>query len=44
MYIIKQKQTHRYRKQISGYQLGRSWWGRASRGLGLRETTMYKIH
>ena len=37
MYMIKQKQTHRYRKQTSGYR-----WGKGSeeqgRGMGLRDT------
>ena len=25
MYITKQKQTHRYREQTSGYQWGEGW-------------------
>ena len=40
----KQKQTHRYRKQTSGYQKG-EWRGEGQiRGMGLTDTTtMYKI-
>lgn len=30
MYVTKQKQTHKYREQISGYQRG----GEAIRGMG----------
>ena len=41
MYIAKQKQTHRCRKQTSGY-----WWGVARGegqdcGIGLRDTTYF---
>ena len=39
MYITKQKQTHRYRKQTNGYQQGRE-----DRGLVLKGTTyQYKV-
>ena len=36
MNIIKQKQTHRYREQTSGYQ-----WGQGRAGRGLRGTKYY---
>ena len=44
MYITKQKQNHTYREQTSGYQ-----WEEGSRegrdkGIGLRQTTIYKIN
>ena len=35
MYVAKQKQTHRYRKQTSGYQ-----WGEARQGYGIKR---YKL-
>ena len=43
MYIAKQKQTHRYRKQTSGYQRGRR--GKDKLGVWDQQiqTTMYKI-
>ena len=38
MNITKQKQTHSYREQTSGYQWG-EWWGEEQdRGRGLRNT------
>ena len=37
MYITKQKQTHRYRKQSSGYQRGEGRWEGQVRGK-LRDT------
>ena len=40
MNIIKQKQTHRYREQTSGYQLEE---GRDKMGRRLRDTIMNKI-
>ena len=36
MYITKQKQTHRYRKQTSGYQQGEGREEGQDRGMGLR--------
>ena len=41
MYVAKQKQTHRYRELVSGYQ----WRGRGKTEVGDWEvqTTMYKI-
>ena len=41
MYIIKQKQTHRYREQTSGYQWGEGSRERQDRGMGLRDTNYY---
>ena len=38
---VKWKQIHRYRKQTSGYQRGRKREGRASQGMGLRDTKYY---
>ena len=38
MYIAKQKQTHRYRKQTSGYQWKGGKTERHLRGIGLRDT------
>ena len=36
MNIAKKKQTHRYRKQTSGYQWGEGSWEGQDRGWGLR--------
>ena len=36
--ITKQKQAHRYREQISGYQLGEGSGEGQFRGMGLRST------
>ena len=41
MKITKQKKTHRYREQTSGYQWGKERGGGASRGRGLRGTNYY---
>ena len=41
MYIAKQKQTHRCRKQTSGYQWGEGRWEGQDRGMGLRDTNYY---
>ena len=38
MYITKQKQTHRYRKLTSGYQLGERREEGQEKGRGLRDT------
>ena len=38
---VKQKQTHRYRKQISGYQMGEERGEGRIRGMGLRDTNSY---
>ena len=44
MYVTKQKQTHRYREQTSGYQWGKEAREGQDRGRGVRGTTMYKIN
>ena len=41
MYIAKQKQTHRYRKQTSGYQRGEGREEEQIRGIELRDTNYY---
>ena len=41
MHIPKQKQTHRYKEQKSGYQRGERNWDRQDRGMGLRDTSYY---
>ena len=41
MNITKQKQTHRYREQTSGYQWGEGRENRQDRGRGLRCTNYY---
>ena len=41
MYITKQKQTHRYREQASGYQWGEGWEERQVRGMTSRSTNYY---
>ena len=41
MYITKQKQTHRYGKQTSGYQWGEGRGEGQARGRGLRDTNCY---
>ena len=41
MYIAKQKQTHRYRKQTSGYQWEEGRVEGQNRGMGLRDTNYY---
>ena len=41
MYIAKQKQTHRYRKQTSGYQWGEGRGEEQVKGMGLRDTNYY---
>ena len=38
MYIIRQKQTHRYGKQLSGYQWGEGKVEGHIRSTGLRDT------
>ena len=38
MYITKQKQTHRYREQTSGYQWGEGRGEGQDRGMVLRDT------
>ena len=44
MYLTKQKQAHRYRKQTSGYQWGDGREEKHITGMGLRETNyMNKI-
>ena len=44
MYITKQKQTHRYREQTSGYQWGERRDEGQGRGRGLSSTTtIYKV-
>ena len=42
MYLTKQKQTHRYRKQTSDYQLGDGREEKRIRGMGLIETNYYE--
>ena len=37
MYITKQKQTHKYREQTSGYQGGEGRGNEQDRGMGLRD-------
>lgn len=37
MYVTKQKQTHRYRKQASGYQWGEGRREEQDKGRGLRD-------
>ena len=37
----KQKQTHRYRKQTSGYQWGKGRWVGHIRGMGLENINHY---
>ena len=41
MTITKQKQTHRYREQISGYRWGEGCGEGQDRGRGLRGTNNY---
>ena len=41
VYITKKKQTHRYREQTSGYQLGERGGKEQYRGMGLRGTNYY---
>ena len=41
MYITKQKQTHRYREQTSGYQWGEGKGEGQNRIKGLRGTSYY---
>ena len=41
MYIAKQKQTHRYRKQTSGYQRGDRRVEGQVMGMRLRDTNYY---
>ena len=41
MYIVKQKQTHRYRKQTSGYQCKEGSGEGQVRGMGLRDTNYH---
>ena len=41
MYVTKQKQTHRYRKQTSGYQWREGREEEQNRGRGLRDTNYY---
>ena len=44
MSIIKQKQTHRYREQTSGYQGERGKGGKIGAETYKVQTTMYKIN
>ena len=41
MNVTKQKQTHRYREQVSGYQRGEESREGQDRGRGLRGTDYY---
>ena len=41
MYVAKQEQAHRYRKQTSGYQWGEGRGKGQDRGKGLRDTNYY---
>ena len=41
MYITKQKQTYRYRRQTSGYQWGEERGEGKKRDMGLRDTNYY---
>jgi len=41
MNITKQKQTHTYREQTSGYQLGKEREEGQDRDRGLRDTNLY---
>ena len=41
MYIAKQKQTHRYRKQASGYQWAEGRMEGREEGMRLRDTNYY---
>ena len=41
MYIAKQKQIHRHRKQTSGYQWGVGRRDRQDRAMGLRDANYY---
>ena len=41
MYIARQKQTHRYREQASGYQWGDGRGEGKHRGRGIRDTNYY---
>ena len=42
--FAKQRQTHRNRKQTSGYQRGRQKGAGTNRGLGLRDENYYTIY
>ena len=44
MNIIKQKQTHRYREQTSGYQGERGWGSKTGAETYEVQTIMYKIN
>ena len=37
MHVAKQKHTHRYRKQTSGYQWGEGKWGVACHRYGIKK-------
>ena len=41
MYITKQKETHRYKEQTSGYQWGKGREKGYDRGMGLRDINYY---
>ena len=41
MYVTKQKQSHRYRKQPNGYPWGEGRGRGNTRGMGLRDTNYY---
>ena len=41
MYITKQKQAHKSRKQTSGYQWGEGGEEKQDKGMGLRDTNYY---
>ena len=40
---IKQKQTHRYKKQTCGYQRGEEGWEGQIRDMGLRDTSYWEF-
>ena len=42
LYIIKQKQTHKYKEQITGYQCGREV-GRGKVGHGIKRYKLLRI-
>ena len=44
MYMRKQKQTHRYREQTSGYQRGEGRGEGQDKGMGLRDTNYYILN
>lgn len=44
MYIAKEKQTHRFRKQCSGYQWGAGKGQGKIRDMGFRNTNYYTMY